>query len=54
MIILRYHEVFFRLIAPRCPGMADGAVQLLNAHEFSIIFLLLLFASDFKENDEKY
>ena len=28
MIILRYHEIFFRLTAPRCPGMAAGAVSL--------------------------
>ena len=28
MIILQYHEIFFRLTAPRCPGMAAGAVSL--------------------------
>ena len=28
MIILRYHEIFFRLTAPRCPGMAAGAASL--------------------------
>ena len=27
MIILQYHEIFFRLTAPRCPGMATGAVS---------------------------
>ena len=32
MIILRYHEVFFRLSAPRCSGTAAGAVSLKNPH----------------------
>ena len=30
MIILQYHEIFFRLTAPRCPSTAAGAVSLKN------------------------
>ena len=33
MIILRYHEIFFRLTAPMCPGMAAGAVSLRKSHD---------------------
>ena len=33
MIILQYHEIFFRLTAPRCPGMAAGAVSLRKSHD---------------------
>ena len=36
MIILRYHEIFFRLTAPRCPGMAAGAVSLRRSHDIVI------------------
>ena len=32
-IILQYHEIFFRLTAPRCPGMAAGAVSLRKSHD---------------------
>ena len=37
MIILRYHENFFRLTAPRCPGMAAGAVSLRKSHDIVIL-----------------
>ena len=37
MIILRYHEIFFRLIVPRCPGMAAGAVSLRKSHDIVIL-----------------
>ena len=37
MIILRYHEIFFRLTAPRCPGMAAGAVCLRKSHDIIIL-----------------
>ena len=37
MIILRYHEIFFRLTAPRCPGMAPGAVSLRKSHDIIIL-----------------
>ena len=37
MIILRYYEVFFRLTAPRCPGMAAGAVSLRKSHDIVIL-----------------
>ena len=37
MIILRYHEIFFRLTAPRCPGMADDAVSLRKSHDIVIL-----------------
>ena len=37
MIILRYHEIFFRLTAPRCPGMAAGAVSLKKSHDIIIL-----------------
>ena len=37
MIILRYHEIFFRLTAPRCPGMAAGAVSLRKSHDIVIL-----------------
>ena len=36
MIILQYHEVFFRLTAPRCPGKAAGAVSLRKSHDIVI------------------
>ena len=36
MIILQYHEIFFRLTAPRCPGMATGAVSLRKSHDIVI------------------
>ena len=36
MIILQYHEIFFRLTAPRCPGMAAGAVCLRKSHDIII------------------
>ena len=37
MIILQYHEIFFRLTAPRCPGMAAGAVSLRKSHDVVIL-----------------
>ena len=37
MIILRYHEIFFRLTAPRSPGMAAGAVSLRKSHDIVIL-----------------
>ena len=37
MIILRYHEIFFRLTAPRCPSMATGAVSLRKSHDIRIL-----------------
>ena len=37
MIILQYHEIFFRLTAPRCPGMAAGAVSLRKSHDIIIL-----------------
>ena len=37
MIILRYHEIFFRLTAPRCPGMAACAVSLKKSHDNVIL-----------------
>ena len=37
MIILRYHEIFFRLTAPRCPGMATGTVSLRKSHDIIIL-----------------
>ena len=37
MIILRYHEIFFRLSAPRYPGMAAGAVSLRKSHDIVIL-----------------
>ena len=37
MMILRYHEIFFRLTAPRCPGMAAGAVSLRKSHDIVIL-----------------
>ena len=37
MIILQYHEIFFRLTAPRCPGMAAGAVNLRKSHAIVIL-----------------
>ena len=36
MIILQYHEIFFWLTAPRCPGMAAGAVSLKKSHDIVI------------------
>ena len=37
MIILRYHDIFFRLTAPRSPGMAAGAVSLRKSHDIVIL-----------------
>ena len=37
MIILQYHETFFRLTAPRCPGKAAGAVSLRKSHDIIIL-----------------
>ena len=37
MIILQYHEIFFKLTAPRCPGMAAGAVSLRKSHDIIIL-----------------
>ena len=37
MIILRYHEILIRLTAPRCPGMAAGAVSLRKSHDIIIL-----------------
>ena len=37
MITLQYHEIFFRLTAPRCPGMAAGAVSLRKSHDIIIL-----------------
>ena len=37
MIILLYDEIFFRLTAPRCPGMAAGAVSLRKSHDIVIL-----------------
>ena len=36
MIILQYHEIFFRLTAPRCPVKAAGAVSLRKSHDIVI------------------
>ena len=37
MVILRIHEIFFRLTATRCPGMAAGAVSLRKSHDIVIL-----------------
>ena len=37
MIILQYHEIFFRLTASKCPGMAAGAVSLGKSHNIVIL-----------------
>ena len=37
MIILQYHEIFFRPTAPRCPGKAAGAVSLRKSHDIIIL-----------------
>ena len=37
MIILQYHEIFFRLTAPRCPGIAAGAVSLRKSLDIIIL-----------------
>ena len=37
MIILRYHEIFFRLSAPRHPGMAAGVISLRKSHDIVIL-----------------
>ena len=37
MIILQYHEIFFRLTAARCPGMGAGAVSLRKSHDIVIL-----------------
>ena len=39
MIRLQYHEVFFRLSAPTCTGMAAGAVCLKKPQAHDIITL---------------
>ena len=41
MIILRYHEVFSRLSAPRCAGMAVGAASLKKTSWYRNIIILL-------------
>ena len=37
MIILRYHEIFFRLTVPRCPSMAAGVVSLRKSHDIVVL-----------------
>ena len=37
MIILQYHEIFFMLTAPKCPGKAAGAVSLRKSHDIVIL-----------------
>ena len=37
MIILQYHDIFFRLTALGCPGMAAGAVSLRKSHDIVIL-----------------
>ena len=37
MIILRYHDTFFRLTKPRCPGKAAGGVSLRKSHDIVIL-----------------
>ena len=37
MIILQYHEIFFRLTAPRCHSMTAGAVCLRKSHDIIIL-----------------
>ena len=37
MIILQYHEVYFRVTAPKCPGLAAGAVSLRKSHDIVIL-----------------
>ena len=37
MIILQYHEIFFKLTAPMCPGMAAGVVSLRKSHDIVIL-----------------
>ena len=37
MIMLRYHEIYFRLSASRCPGMAACAVSLRKSHDIVIL-----------------
>ena len=37
MIILWYQEIFFKLTAPRCPGIAAGAVSLIKSHDIVIL-----------------
>ena len=39
MIILQYHEIFFMLTAPKCPGKAAGAVSLRKSHDIVILSL---------------
>ena len=59
MMILQYHEIFFRLTAPRCPSMTAGAVSLKKSHDNVIlsfcyvvkgqaIFLVFLFSQFFQ------
>ena len=40
MIILQYHEIFFRLTAARCPGMANCIGMYLNIGAVSDIWLI--------------
>ena len=42
MIILQYHEIFFRLTAPRCPGMAPGAISLRKSHDIVILSFCII------------
>ena len=35
--ILQYHEVYFRVTAPKCPGLAAGAVSLRKSHDIVIL-----------------
>ena len=37
MIILQYHEVYFRVTTPKCPGLAAGAVSLRKSHDIVIL-----------------
>ena len=36
-MILQYHEIFFRLTAPRCLGMAPGVVSLRKVHDIVVL-----------------
>ena len=42
MIILGYHNIFFRLTAPRCPGMAAGAVSLRKSHDIVMLLFSMI------------
>ena len=37
MIILQYHEIFFRLTTPRSPGMPGGGVSLRKSYDIVIL-----------------